>query len=113
VLRQEISLSEGNWVAACDVGTIGDEDVISFEHGGETYAIYHTPTGYYATDGFCTHEMAELADGLVIGDIIECPFHNGRFHIPTGAAKSPPVCVDLKTYPVKVEGGKILIDLPG
>jgi 3-phenylpropionate/trans-cinnamate dioxygenase ferredoxin subunit len=47
----------------------------------------------------------------VIGDIIECPLHQGRFHIPTGKAKSAPVCVDLVCYPVKVEGGQVFIQL--
>lgn len=101
-----------SWIVVCDAASLGEEDVLSFEHRGATFAIYHTPSGYYATDGFCTHELAELADGLVMGEIIECPLHNGRFHIPTGAAKSPPVCVDLKTYPVRLEDAKILIGIP-
>jgi 3-phenylpropionate/trans-cinnamate dioxygenase ferredoxin subunit len=106
-------VSEGlTWVVACDAAALGEEDVISFDHGSATYAIYRTPSGYYATDGFCTHELAELSDGLVMGEIIECPLHNGRFHIPSGAAKSPPVCVDLQTYPVRVEDGKVLIGIP-
>ncbi|MEE8145189.1 MAG: Rieske 2Fe-2S domain-containing protein, partial [Kiloniellales bacterium] len=66
----------------------------------------------FATDGVCTHEGADLTGGLVIGDIIECPLHQGRFHIPSGKAKSPPVCIDLRTYPVRVEGGKVFIDVP-
>ena len=75
-------------------------------------AIYRSPEDkYYATDGLCTHEQVELADGLVMGDIIECPMHNGRFNYKTGEAKGPPVCVDLKTYPVKVENGRIMIQL--
>ena len=49
----------------------------------------------------------------MIDDIIECPLHQGRFHIPTGKAKSPPVCIDLKTYPAREEGGRIQIGLPG
>jgi 3-phenylpropionate/trans-cinnamate dioxygenase ferredoxin subunit len=49
---------------------------------------------------------------VVIGDFVECPLHQGRFHIPTGKAKGAPACVDLKTYPVKVEDGSIFIALP-
>ena len=49
----------------------------------------------------------------MIGDIIECPRHQGRFHIPSGRARSPPVCIDLKTYPVKVEDGRIYIQADG
>jgi len=42
-------------------------------------------------------------------DIIECPMHNGRFNYKTGAAKGAPACINLRTYPVKVEAGRILI----
>ena len=44
-------------------------------------------------------------------DIIECPKHNGRFDYRTGAAKGAPVCIDLEIYAVKVEAGRVLIDL--
>ena len=44
-------------------------------------------------------------------DIIECPKHNGRFNYRTGLAKGAPACVNLKTYPVKVDGGQVYIQL--
>ncbi len=101
-----------NWVAACQVGDIDEEDVIRFDHGDRTFAIYRSPDDqYYATDGECTHEKVHLADGLVMDEIIECPMHNGRFDYRTGAAKGAPVCVNLNTYPVKVDGASVLIDI--
>ena len=45
--------------------------------------------------------------------IIECPRHNGRFDYRTGAAKGAPACIDLKTYPVKIEDACIFIELDG
>ena len=100
------------WIAACGAGDIAEEDVMRFDHGGRTFALYRSPDDkYYATDGLCTHEKVHLADGLVMDNIIECPKHNGRFDYRSGAAKGAPVCVDLKTYPVKVEGGKVMIDI--
>jgi len=100
------------WVEACGTGDIDEEDVIRFDRGDRTYAIYHSPDGkFYATDGLCTHEAFPLADGLVMDNIIECPKHNGRFDYRTGEAKGAPVCVNLKTYPVKIEAGKVFIDL--
>jgi 3-phenylpropionate/trans-cinnamate dioxygenase ferredoxin subunit len=99
-----------DWVAACDEGEVDEEDVIRFDHGDRTFAVYRSPDNeYFATDGFCTHERAQLADGLVMDDSIECPKHNGRFNYKTGQAKGAPACIDLKTYPVKVEGGKIMV----
>ena len=100
------------WVEACTVDDVDEEDVIRFDHGGRTFAIYRSPDDdYFATDGFCTHEKAHLADGLVMDDIIECPKHNGRFNYKTGVAKGAPVCVNLAIYPVKVEAGKVLIQI--
>jgi 3-phenylpropionate/trans-cinnamate dioxygenase ferredoxin subunit len=101
-----------NWIEACATAVVAREDVMRFDHDGRTFAIYRSPNDtYYATDGLCTHEKVHLADGLVMDNIIECPKHNGRFDYRTGEAKGAPVCINLKTYPVKVEGGKVLIGI--
>jgi len=105
--------ADTGWIEACDADDIEEEDVMRFDHGNQTYAIYRIDDDYYATDGLCTHEQVHLADGLVMDNIIECPKHNGRFDIRTGAAKGAPVCVNLKTYPVRVEDGKVLINIAG
>jgi 3-phenylpropionate/trans-cinnamate dioxygenase ferredoxin component len=100
------------WVDACAADDIEEEDVIRFDHGARTFAIYRTDDDrYFATDGLCTHEQVELADGFVSGTIIECPMHNGQFDFTTGEAKGAPACVNLATYPVKVEGGRLFVNL--
>lgn len=99
-----------NWVDACSADDIDAEDVRRFDHGDRTFALYRTADDrYYATDGFCTHAKVHLAGGLVMDRIIECPKHNGRFDFITGQAQGAPACIDLKTYPVKVEGGRVLV----
>ncbi len=104
-------MSDG-WVEACAAGDIDREDVIRFDHAGHTFAVYRTEDDrYYATDGLCTHERVHLSGGFVMGGIIECPRHNGRFDFTTGQARGAPACIDLKTYPVKVEAGKVFIFL--
>ena len=101
-----------NWIVACNAEDIDSEDVMRFDHGERTFAIYRSPEDeFFATDGLCTHERVHLADGLVMDHIIECPKHNGRFDYRTGAAKGAPVCVNLKIYEVKLEGGKVLINM--
>ena len=80
------------WVEACLVEDIEAEDVIRFDHGDRTFAVYRSPDNeFFATDGLCTHEQVHLADGLVMDDIIECPKHNGSFSYRTGEAKGAPV----------------------
>jgi 3-phenylpropionate/trans-cinnamate dioxygenase ferredoxin subunit len=103
-----------SWIEACAADDIELKDVLRFDHDGRTFAIYRSPDDrFYATDGLCTHEHAHLADGLVLDNLIECPKHNGRFDYRTGEAKRAPACIDLRTYPVKVEDGKVLIEIGG
>lgn len=103
-------MSASDWIAACKADDIMAEDVTGFDHGGRQFAIYRSPGNeYFATDGLCTHEAFELFDGFVMDDVIECPKHNGRFNYMTGEALGAPVCVNLKTYPVKVENGTVYI----
>ena len=100
------------WIDACATDDIDAEDLIRFDHAGATYAIYHSPDGkFYATAGKCTHEDVHLSDGLVMDHMIECPKHNGQFDYRTGEAKRAPVCINLKTYPVKVEDGHVHIEV--
>ncbi len=101
-----------NWIDACAPDDIEEEDVIRFDHGDITLALYRLENDrFFATAGLCTHENVHLADGLVMGKTIECPKHNGRFDVITGRAKGAPACIDLKTYPVKVEAGRVFVDL--
>jgi 3-phenylpropionate/trans-cinnamate dioxygenase ferredoxin subunit len=99
-----------NWIAACAADDIDEEDLLRFDHADKTYCIYNTPEGFFATDGFCTHEDEHLENGIVIDCVIECPLHQGRFDVRSGKALSAPVCVDLKTWPVKLEAGSIYIN---
>lgn len=100
------------WHLACRKDDIEEEDVLGVAIGGRMYAVYWIDKGYFASDGLCTHEQSPLAEGFVSGEVIECAKHNARFHIPTGKALRKPALVDLKTYPVKVQGDEIYIGIP-
>ncbi len=102
------------WIDACATDDIDPEDVIRFDHDGHSFAIYRSPEGdFFCTDGLCTHEQVHLAGGLVLDHLIECPKHNGQFDYRTGQAKRAPVCVNLRTYPTRVDGGRVQIGLEG
>jgi 3-phenylpropionate/trans-cinnamate dioxygenase ferredoxin component len=100
------------WKLACNADDVEEEDVLRFDSGDAVFAIYKIREGIFATDGHCTHEQALLSDGFVMDNVIECPLHQGRFDIRTGKALSGPVCVNLRTYPVRIEEGKVFIGLP-
>lgn len=97
---------------ACKAADLAEEEVLRFDHGRETFAVYRGPDSeLYCTAGLCTHEAIHLADGFVMDFVVECPKHNGQFDIRTGAPKGPPVCKGIKTFPVRQEGEDVLIQL--
>ena len=100
------------WIDACATGDVELEEVIRFDHGERTFAIYRSPEDeYFCTEGLCTHEKIHLCDGLVMDNTIECPKHNGQFNYKTGEALRMPACINLKTYRTKVESDRVLIEI--
>jgi Na+-transporting NADH:ubiquinone oxidoreductase subunit F len=100
------------WLEICAAADLGPADVIRFDHGHKTYALYRDEAGQlYATDGVCTHGNTHLADGLVKGKIVECPKHNGRFNLADGSPARSPVCRGLATYPLEERGGRLWLNL--
>ena len=73
--------------------------------------IYNLGGSFYALDDTCTHMKARLSNGYIEDGFILCPVHFGKFDIKTGKASSAPCTVDVASYPVKVEEGRVLIGL--
>ncbi|MCC6416301.1 MAG: NADH:ubiquinone reductase (Na(+)-transporting) subunit F [Opitutaceae bacterium] len=100
------------WIEVCAAADLRREDVIRFDHGRKTYALSRdTDDRLYATDGLCTHAGTHLAGGLVKHGTIECPKHNGRFHLADGSPARSPICVGLATYPLEDRAGRLWLNL--
>lgn len=84
-------------------------EMIVVEVGGEEVAIANVAGEFCAFSNTCTHRGGPLSDGLLAGDIVECPFHGGQFNVRTGEAVSPPATEAVKTYPVQVAGDDIRV----
>jgi nitrite reductase/ring-hydroxylating ferredoxin subunit len=104
---------DAEWHLVAKTGDVEEDEPRAVSIGDRQIAVYRVDGGFYATGNICTHEYACMSDGFVDGDVIECPLHAGRFHIPTGKALSPPVTEDLRSYPVKLEGDDIYVDVAG
>jgi 3-phenylpropionate/trans-cinnamate dioxygenase ferredoxin subunit len=70
---------------------------------------------FLAVDDICSHAEASLSEGEVDVDLetIECPRHGSTFDLRTGQPKTLPATVPIPTFPIKVDGDRILIDLEG
>lgn len=76
---------------------------------GRELALFRSGGSVFATDAFCTHGKARLCEGFVDGHEIECPLHQGRFDLRSGAATCAPATDPVKTHPLRVEAGRLLI----
>lgn len=106
----EASTDEDGWINVCSADTLKEMDVLRFDHGEGTYALYRDGYGdLYATDGICTHGRTHLAGGLIVEKMIECPKHNGRFNLEDGSPARKPVCKALRTHEVNEREGRIFL----
>jgi Na+-transporting NADH:ubiquinone oxidoreductase subunit F len=100
------------WIRACAAADLGRADVIRFDQGKRTYALYRDERErLFATDGICTHGNTHLSGGLVKDGIIECPKHNGRYNLIDGSPARTPVCRGLATYPIEDRDGWLWINV--
>ena len=80
---------------------IDDVDVALVRDGENVYAI----------SDWCSHAQVPLSDGDVEGCTIECYLHGSRFDVRTGEALNLPATEPVPTYPTKIEGDTVWVDL--
>ncbi|AEI76982.1 naphthalene 1,2-dioxygenase system ferredoxin subunit [Cupriavidus necator N-1] len=100
-----------SWIEAALLSDVPQDDVIAVAVQGQEIALYGVDGDVYATDNICTHGHARLCEGFLEGHEIECPLHQGRFDIRSGAAKCAPLTENIRTYPVRIDGDKVYLDL--
>ncbi|MBK4734979.1 non-heme iron oxygenase ferredoxin subunit [Noviherbaspirillum pedocola] len=100
-----------NWIDVSALQDVPEEDVTGVEADGRDIALYSVEGQVYATANICTHGHARLCDGFLDGFEIECPLHQGKFDIRDGRPTCEPVTEPVRSYPVKIEGGRVFVDL--
>jgi nitrite reductase/ring-hydroxylating ferredoxin subunit len=98
-------------VDLCSASEVPDGGAIKVEKDGLILAVFNLGGRFFVTDDACTHGPGSLSEGEIDGEVVECNFHNGAFHIPSGRVEAPPCMVPLKTYAVQVVDGKVCIGL--
>ncbi len=64
-----------------------------------------------AFEDVCTHDDGPLGEGEIEGEEIICPRHGARFNMRTGKAVKLPATADIETFPARVNGGQVEVDI--
>lgn len=99
------------WLDATDEADVPDDDVIGVEVAGRDIALYRVEGSIFATDNICTHGHARLCDGFLEGHEIECPLHQGKFDVRDGSPTCAPATDALRCYPVRIEAGRVFLQI--
>lgn len=112
------SPEEGTWFKACRREDIPHNGGACVRYKDEQIAVFHfaARNAWFATQNLCPHRQQMSLSRGIIGDEagepkVACPFHKQTFSLESGACLSDQGLSALKTYPVRVEEGFILIDV--
>jgi len=104
-------MNNTQWIDATAMNDVPADDVIGVVVAGRDIALYNAGGEIFATDNICTHGQARLCEGFLEGHEIECPLHQGRFDVRTGQPTCAPVTEAIRSYPVRIEGGRVFLAL--
>ena len=78
---------------------------------GTPVALFNIGGTYYAIDDTCPHSGGPLSEGEVQGTAVTCPWHGAQFDVTSGKVLTPPADEGVKSYPVRVEGDEIKLEV--
>lgn len=100
------------WHEVPGAQALGEDEALGITLGEHPIALCRSGGEFYALHNVCTHQFALLSEGYVEDGCLECPLHQGRFDLKTGAPRGAPVTEAVRVYPVKSENGKVYVELP-
>jgi nitrite reductase/ring-hydroxylating ferredoxin subunit len=80
-------------------GLVGDEEVLLVRQNSALFAL----------SAHCTHYHGPLADGLLVGATVRCPWHHAHFSLKTGEAIAAPALSPLTCWQIEERGGMIFV----
>jgi len=89
----------GDFSGATLLGHVGDEDVLLVRSGSEIFAV----------GAHCSHYHGPLAEGVVDGESIRCPWHHACFDLRTGEAARAPALNPISVWKVEQEGNRVFV----
>lgn len=101
----------GELTTVAKAAAVADGGLEAFDAGGTQVAVANVGGTYYAIDDTCTHQQCSLANGDLEGTTVVCACHGSEFDVRTGEVLGPPATEPVVSYPVKVEGEDLVVEV--
>lgn len=100
-----------SWISVCGIEDVTQDEPKAVDVNDKKIGVFVINDHYFAIENICPHAYALLTEGFIEDQTVECPLHEAIFDFTTGELISGPGCRHLSTYPVRVEGQDIQIQL--
>ena len=87
-----------NFVKVCKTDDVKAGCGKSVEIDGKAVGVFNVDGKFYAINDVCGHRGGPLGEGLLMGDVVECPFHAGQFNVRTGDVANAPPSEPIATF---------------
>lgn len=101
----------GQWHVVADAAGLAPGEMRSVEVAGRDILVCHSKQGWFALDNVCTHAYARLHEGRLRGCRLICPLHGASFDVRDGSVLGPPAAAPLKAHRLRIEGGRVEVEL--
>jgi nitrite reductase/ring-hydroxylating ferredoxin subunit len=78
---------------------------------GHSIALFNVAGTFHAIDNTCTHVGGPLGEGELAEEVVTCPWHEAKFNVKTGDVLGPPARKGVRSFPLKVQGEEVLVEL--
>ena len=99
------------FVKVATTDELEDQQAKLVEVEGQKIALFRVSEAFYALSDTCTHRGGPLSEGELEGAEVTCPWHGAKFDIRTGAVLGPPAPRGVKSYPARVTGSDVEIEV--
>jgi 3-phenylpropionate/trans-cinnamate dioxygenase ferredoxin component len=101
-----------HWADVGGADEVSDSTPLAVFVDGVALIVVRCGEQLYAVDNMCTHDGETLGEAQVEDCQVICPRHGAHFCLKTGAALTPPAYEPLRTYPARLDNGRVLVELP-
>lgn len=102
-----------SYVALCDVREVEPGSARRFNVGDRAVALFNVAGTFFATEDLCPHSGGPLCEGTLDGRRVICSWHYATFDLETGDSLDSISRHDLDTFPVRVQDGRVWIEIEG